>query len=247
MAPRLVLVIPCYNEARRLKPQPFLQLVAAKRDVEILFVDDGSVDATPAALADIVSGGGGRISVLTLKQNEGKANAVRTGMLKAFERQPQYAGYWDADLSTPLSELPAFLDLLEARPDIDIAMGARVNLLGRQVTRRMARHYVGRVFATAASLVLKLQVYDTQCGAKIFRATDLVRRIFERPFRTRWVMDVEILARFSALAGLPSAAAKICEVPLQHWSDVAGSKIGIRGGTRAIFDLFRIWRRPGQP
>ena len=242
MIPRLVLVVPCYNEAGRLNPQPFLHLIASRRDTALLFVDDGSSDATPAVLADIVSGGGGRISVLTLPKNSGKASAVRHGMLNAFEQAPALAGYWDADLSTPLTELPAFLDLLDARPEVDIVMGSRVNLLGRQVHRRPTRHYFGRVFATAASLALRLPVYDTQCGAKVFRVTEAVRQTFREPFNSRWVMDVEILSRYIQLKGHVAAASSICEVPLHAWHEMTGSRLGMVGGARAFFDLCRIWR-----
>ncbi len=187
MSVRLILVVSCHNDAKRLKPQAFLQLVAANRDVALLFVDAGSTDATPAMLADIASGGGDRISVLALSNGVGKDEALRRGVLTAFEQQPEYVGCWDADLSTPLSALQEFIDLVDANPDIDIVMGARVRMLGRQITRPSIRHYMSRLFAAAASLALDVPVYDPRCGAKVFRVTDAVRHAFGDPFRSQWM------------------------------------------------------------
>jgi dolichyl-phosphate beta-glucosyltransferase len=246
---RLHLIVPCYNEARRLDAQPFLRLVAAKRDVKVLFVDDGSRDRTAAVLADIASGGGARIAVLTLPRNHGKAEAVRRGVSAAMEEGAEIVGYWDADLSTPLSALQEFVDVLDLHPAIDIVMGARVKLLGRQIDRKMPRHYAGRLFATAASMALRMPVYDTQCGAKLFRVTDATRQAFSAPFPSPWVMDVEVLARYikvvgqGAAVGRGAAESRICEVPLHEWRDVPGSKLRMRHAWRALWDLWSIGRR----
>jgi dolichyl-phosphate beta-glucosyltransferase len=242
MPARLLLVVPCYNEGSRLEQQPFLRLVGSNRDVALLFVDDGSSDATAAMLADLVSGGGTRITVLTLPRNMGKAEAVRRGVQASLEQQPEYVGYWDADLSTPLSALQGFIDTLDVNPDIDIVMGSRVKMLGRQIERRLFRHYTGRLFATAASLALGLAVYDTQCGAKVFRVTDTTRRAFGEPFRSQWVMDVEILARYVRARG-PGAASSICEIPLQEWRDVPGSRFRLLHAPRALMDVIGIGRQ----
>jgi hypothetical protein len=99
--------------------------------------------------------------------------------------------------------------------------------MGRTIERRLWRHYLGRLFATAASLVLDLPVYDTQCGAKLFRATPLLSRVFETPFNARWVFDVEIIARFMELhpRGPDRVATALYELPLRQWIDVHGSKV----------------------
>ena len=85
-------------------------------------------------------------------------------------------GYFDADLATPPGELLRMLDLLERRPDLSFVLASRVALLGRRITRRARRHYLGRVFATFASIFLQIPVYDTQCGAKVFRASPAIGR-----------------------------------------------------------------------
>jgi|KBSSwiStaDraftv2_1062776.scaffolds.fasta_scaffold54853_4 glycosyltransferase involved in cell wall biosynthesis len=243
MPASLQLVVPCYNEAGRLTPEAYLERVGHAGDVDFLFVDDGSRDATPAILADMARRGGGHIAVLTLSQNVGKAAAVQRGVLAAFERQPDFVGFWDADLAAPLTAIPAFMEVFKARPEIEIVMGARVKLLGRDIKRSLIRHYCGRIFATTASFALGIEVYDTQCGAKIFRATDPVRRIFSAPFRSKWIFDVEILSRYIAATGSARSESQICELPLQTWTAMPGSKLTAWHVVRAVWDLARMFRR----
>ena len=239
--PSLQLVIPCYNEAGRLKPEVFLQL--ADGDVGLVLVNDGSRDGTAAILAGMAARGGDKVMVLTLADNAGKAGAVRAGVLAALERQPAFVGFWDADLAAPLTAVPEFMEVFRTRPDVDIVMGARVKLLGRDVKRSLLRHYCGRVFATAASFVLGIGVYDTQCGAKIFRATDRVQQAFGQPFQSKWIFDLEILSRYLAAAGTDQADARIYELPLMKWTAVPGSKLTVRHALRAILDLALLARR----
>jgi glycosyltransferase involved in cell wall biosynthesis len=240
-----VVVVPCYNEAQRLPLSSFDAFLRETSGVSLLFVDDGSDDETLEVLRGLERATPERVSVLALSENAGKANAVRTGMLRAFELEPTYVGYWDADLATPLSAIPEFRSLLEARPGVEMVLGARVVLLGRNIERRALRHYLGRMAATAISLVLGLRVYDTQCGAKLFRASAQVRRLFEDPFVARWIFDVEILARLVRGQGGRggAAASAICEHPLMCWNDVAGSKLHLLDYPRAALDLVRIYCR----
>ena len=106
--------------------------------------------------------------------------------------------------------------------------------------RRAARHYLGRVFATGASLALQMPVYDTQCGAKVFQATGAFSALLEQPFRSPWVFDVEILARFKKILGDESLG-WIEEYPLRSWRDVGGSKLRLVGILGAARDLAIIW------
>ena len=143
----------------------------------------------------------------------------------AFDKNPDFAGYWDADLATPLDTIAPFCQLLESRSEIDMVFGARVRLLGRAIERSPLRHYLGRVFATAASLTIGLPIYDTQCGAKLFRVCPLVRSLFQQPFMTRWLFDVEIIARLIQACQrdeLRSPKDLIYEFPLQTWSRCGG-------------------------
>ena len=195
------IVVPCCNEARRLNARAFESYAASHPGMRFVLVNDGSRDGTLALLRAIQSTAPAQIDVIDLPSNAGKAEAVRIGMLAALEQQPRFVGFWDADLATPLTACDAFLAVLEERRTIEIVTGARVMLLGRTIRRRAVRHYIGRVFATAASMVLQLPIYDTQCGAKMFRVSRRLEEVLADPFLSRWVFDVEILARYGAPGG----------------------------------------------
>ena len=176
-----------------------------------------------------------QIEVLALAKNSGKAEAVRQGMNSSLKGSFDYVGYWDADLATPLAAIEKFCSLFEST-DAEIVIGSRVRLLGRNVERKAMRHYLGRVFATCASILLDISVYDTQCGAKLFRNSQLLHQVFSKPFKVKWTFDVEILARFLILKkSIPSKTSnQWIELPLTEWIDVKGSKVKlvdfIKGG-----------------
>jgi dolichyl-phosphate beta-glucosyltransferase len=240
---RVALVVPCFNERARLPVSAFCGAQLPGGQLELIFVNDGSTDGTGAVLEQVRAERAENTAIVSYDQNEGKAEAVRRGVLHALTRMPDAIGFWDADLATPLTELAAFVDVLD-NPAIDIVIGSRVKLMGRTVERHAWRHYLGRVFATGASVALGLPVYDTQCGAKLFRVTPVLERIFAQPFIARWVFDVEILARFLALhpGGAAAAARSVYELPLKTWIDVHGSKVKVTDATRAAVDLARIRR-----
>jgi dolichyl-phosphate beta-glucosyltransferase len=244
MGSSVTIVIPCYNEAKRLKVSKFKEYSDADRSHLFVFVNDGSSDATLQVIQDLHRDHPQRCSFIDLPRNLGKAEAVRRGLLSAFDANPNFVGYWDADMATPLEAIPEFCELLESRPEIEMVFGARVRLLGRAIERRPLRHYLGRVFATAASLTLGLPIYDTQCGAKLFRVCPLIRSLFQQPFMTRWLFDVEIIARLIQArchTNLRPAKDLIYELPLQTWTDIAGSKVKPIDFFRSFFDLARIY------
>lgn len=243
-APGVVVVIPCYNEAERLSEAQVLALVGHP-GVDVLLVDDGSSDGTAALLERISrSAPVGRARFLVLPENRGKAEAVRTGMLAALEGGASIVGYADADFATPPEELAHLKSELE-RSGALVALGARIARLGAHIDRKASRHYLGRVFATGASLVLGLAVYDTQCGAKLFRDTPALRHALRDPFSSRWAFDVELIGRLTAggPGAPPIVPAEMIEVPLRTWIDVGGSKLSARGAVKAGLDLMALGAR----
>jgi dolichyl-phosphate beta-glucosyltransferase len=241
-----LIVVPCFNEGARLQCSVFVDFVREVEGVHILFVNDGSRDNTSGLLQAMREGCEDRIQILDNKVNAGKAEAVRTGLLKAIEQgYATYVGFWDADLATPLEVIPDFVALLDASSRLQMVFGSRVRLLGRDVARRASRHYLGRVFASFASLTLRLPIYDTQCGAKLFRVTPELGSILRETFLSRWVFDVEILARYIAFyrGSVLYLKDSIYEFPLPRWCDVTGSKVRPGDFFTAAIDLYRIRHR----
>lgn len=230
-----MVIIPCYNEAERLDRAQLSELL---KGVKVLLVNDGSSDDTQAVLDDVVRNHPGRAFTLHLKQNSGKGEAVRQGLLHALVQGESEVGYADADFATPTNEILR-LEKISRESAAKVVLGSRVKLLGFDVERHALRHYCGRVFATFASIILRLPVYDTQCGAKFFKTTPALREALREPFHSRWAFDVELIGRLLT-APEPILEAQMVEVPLLKWRDVGGSKLGFRAMVKATLDLFRI-------
>lgn len=115
-------------------------------------------------------------------------------------------------------------------------------LLGTDIERSAVRHYLGRIFASVAAAILHARVYDTQCGAKLFRASPALQAALATPFLSRWAFDVELLGRLltggEGVPALPISA--VVEVPLITWHDVKGSKLSPVAMARSLVDLGRI-------
>lgn len=254
--PVVELVVPTFNEADRMPLSDFRAFVARNDNnssfgpvFQLLFVNDGSTDDTLAHLQRIR---GPHVRILNLDENVGKAEAVRLGLRHSLlgddglmaSSIPDFVGFWDADLATPLDEVFTFMQVFQQHPRLEMILGSRVALLGRNISRRAERHYLGRIFATGASMVLGLPVYDTQCGAKLFRASkDLIAMIAE-PFQSRWIFDVELLARFVRLRERSVLALQpvnvIYEQPLARWEDIPGSKLNLKSKVCSYGALSRV-------
>lgn len=237
---KTIVVVPCYNEAKRLRQDDFLHYVEQNEDVAFLFANDGSRDNTLEVLQSLTARHE-RLLLFDIQPNGGKAEAVRRGMLYAVEHyNAQYVAFWDADLATPLNEIEPMVAW--ADKGYDVVMGLRLMRLGAKVRRKPLRHYLGRCFATVASMMLDLPVYDTQCGAKLF-CREVVETIFQEQFITRWLFDVELLARYKQRYGTENAKEKIYEFPLFQWQDVDGSQLKSRDFFKAPVELMKIRRK----
>ena len=231
---RLSVVIPCFNEAARLRRTlgDVLEWTRANHvSAEIIAVDDGSTDETVSLIEQWMRDTP-ELSLVRLPHNRGKGAAVRAGMRAATGERRAFI---DADGAVPFREMERFGRALDE--GADIVIGSRV-LDPSRVEALAHRRYIGAAFRGMVRWLLVRGVEDTQCGFKLFRAAaaDLV---FTEQRLTGFAFDVEVLARAERL-GL-----RIVELPVE-WHEQKGSKVRlVRDGLAMAADLVRLRRRLG--
>jgi glycosyltransferase involved in cell wall biosynthesis len=231
---KLGLIIPCFNEALRLQSSLFIKAIGKYQELVLIFVDDGSTDKTKEVITDIIQlSPPNRVQLVSLAQNAGKAEAIRQGILQTCpDKSFTHLGYWDADLATPFSELKGMMSMLTSNEHLGV-LGARIKLAGWDITRNKYRHYLGRICCTLVDAFFHLNIYDTQCGAKIFCAPAFINAI-QQPFHSRWIFDIELLLRMRASHHLPEP---FIEYPLAHWKDISASHVRGKDYVKALLDL----------
>lgn len=233
-----MIVVPCYNEEKRLNADAFLDYLDRQTKVSFVFVDDGSRDNTLSRLKTLQAIRPDRIIVLSLSENSGKAEAVRQGLLYATNLGAQLVGYWDADLATPLDAIDDFIRVARKFNDVSVVFGSRRALLGHRIERTLSRRTVSRLCATLARQAVRLPVGDTQCGAKLLRNTKAVREAISTPFTAGWLFDVELFSRVSA--ALPDRKGRFYEHPLMEWDEIPGSKVSGAVIVKSGFRMLRL-------
>ena len=236
------MIVPFFNESKRWREE-YWNAATSLQDIRWIFVNDGSSDDTQALL-DKFSSGHLNVRLIHLAKNVGKAEAVRLGMLNAFDDSTpdlRGIGFVDADGAFEIGDIKRVVQIFNSKLDeqagFDSVWTARIALAGRNVTRSSFRHYVGRIIATIIGLNFPEAPYDTQSGFKIFEASRNLKACLSSPFKTRWLFDVEILLRWNLQN---SELMKIWEEPLLAWNDVAGSKVTLLQTTRIIKELIFI-------
>lgn len=233
------IVIPCYNESKRIDLITFEGFVSENDGYHISFVNDGSIDGTKDLLADFCKTNPESFSIISLEHNSGKAEAVRIGLLHLKNQNIfDSIGFLDADLSTPLDEYVVLNDILLSEK-YQAVFGSRMKRMGANIDRSAKRHFIGRLFATLISQTIKLPFYDTQCGAKVFQP-HFLNGILEEKFLTKWLFDVEILIRLKRKIGVDAVNSLILEKPLDIWIEKGDSRITKGDIFRIPLDLLKI-------
>lgn len=234
---KIVIIIPFYNEVKRINLENFQQIFTAFSNYDFLLVNDGSSDNTISILKQFQIDFS-NVAILDLPKNVGKAEAIRSGVLSI--KEADFVAYFDADLATPISELDKLIQFSFQNLKYKLIMGARIKLIGNGVKRSLTRHYFGRIFATIVSqYILKVAVYDTQCGAKVIDFKT-AQQIFDEPFISKWLFDVELLKRLQKFHDLKEV---VKEIPLEVWMEIGNSKIKKTDFLRIPFQLFQIYRK----
>lgn len=231
-------VIPCYNEEKRLISEDFQKFVNSNLSYHLCFVNDGSKDNTLDVLYKLKTQNEGRISVYNCEQNGGKAEAVRLGMLHlAKQQQFDYIGFLDADLSTNFEDFDTLVDTIK-NSNFKIVSGSRITRMGADIEKESARAIISKTINFIIRKTLGMDFKDTQCGAKIM-TKDVVDDTFQTKFLTKWLFDVEIFMRMRQKYGLETARTLLCEKPLNRWVHMDGSKLSFK-------DSFKILGQIGQ-
>ncbi|MBI3360305.1 MAG: glycosyltransferase family 2 protein [Chloroflexi bacterium] len=237
--PALSVIVPAYNEARRIGPtleHALRYLRALPWSFELIVVDDGSRDATVEVVqAQIANAPEARL--IGYIPNRGKGYAVRTGVLASRGR---FVVFLDADLSTPAEEIPKALAAVEA--GADLVIGSRRHPESEIVVRQpLYRRVATAIFDGARHTIVGLRQYaDTQCGFKAMRG-DVARALFARAVIDRFMFDVELLYLAER------AHLTVREQPVR-WADAPGTKVRfVEGVVNMAKDLVRIrWVHRGR-
>ena len=234
------IIIPCYNEALRFPVNRFISFIKKNFAASIYFVNDGSSDNTDSVLEDLRIKFPKHINIINQEKNEGKAAAVRLGINSALKNNKfDRFAFLDADLSTSIEECLLLSE--KVTKETCFVFGSRIKKLDNNIQRKAYRFIIGRVIATFISKMLRLPIYDSQCGCKIF-SREWATLIFSEAFLTRWLFDVEIFYRLINHFGRNKIQTKILEVPLSAWIDSENSKVSLFYGIKVWFDLLKIYR-----
>ncbi|WBX75099.1 response regulator [Tenacibaculum ovolyticum] len=232
-------VIPCYNEEKRLLSKEFIDFIDKNSGYHLCFVNDGSKDKTLEVLNSLRKGKEDFITVYNCEKNGGKAEAVRQGMLyMAKQEDLDYIGFLDADLSTDLTDFDDLVSTIE-NSKYKIVSGSRMSRMGANITKESARKIISLTINYVIRKILSMDFNDTQCGAKIFKK-DVIEISFGKKFITQWIFDVEIFRRITLHFGLKKAKEILCEQPLKRWVHADGSKLSMRDSVKIIGQLGQI-------
>ena len=227
MTPDLSFIIPAYNEELRLSKTIGIVLeYFSMQDysTEIIIVDDGSRDNTVKIAKQFE-----KIIVLSQPKNLGKGAAVKRGML---ESKGKYRIFSDADLSTPIYEIPKLLNIL--KNGFSVSIGSRAvdgNLIKKH--QPFYREAMGKTFNKIVQFLVIRGISDTQCGFKGF-TKEAAEDIFKRSLINGFGFDVEILYLASKLGF------KVKEIPVE-WYNAEGSKVSaVKDSIKMLTEIMRI-------
>lgn len=228
----LTVIVPCYNEAIRLKKICGLIQENLGRKWEWLFINDGSTDETPGIIESFCRLEPERIKLKSNAQNRGKGHAVRNGILAACGK---LVGYVDADLSVSPLLFEKYLGDEEVRAGRRMIAGIRVKTHDGRVERLLYRHIMGRIFQTYVSNATDLATYDSQCGFKLL-AREPARVIAKLMKIDGFAFDVELIL-IAHHMGI-----HIDEVMIP-WKEMGHSKVHMRHIVQMALDVLKIRKR----
>ena len=235
------IVVPCYNEEKRLPYDTFLAFAIMNPDVLLCLVNDGSKDNTLSVLRELEKESPNNVIVYDLEKNSGKSEAVRQGMLYVHKNyKASMIGFLDADLATTFDEWLDMAKYKEKYPQFGAIVGSRIQRMGANIKRDDNRSLLSSIVKKFIKVILKTQFQDTQCGAKIFQR-NLVPFFFDKPFMTPWLFDVEIFLRLQKKFGKTTLQKGVIEFPLMNWTEVGDSKLKFKDSIKIPLQLLKLY------
>jgi len=230
----LSIVIPCYNEDKRIGKtlESILSWIEKDpRQIEVIIVDDGSQDHTED-VCHLFDTRFPLFQVLSYRPNHGKGFAVRQGMLAA---KGQYRLFMDADGSTPITEVDTLLKAME-KTSADIIIGSRSLPQSKVLVHQpWYREKMGKTFNKFVQTLVIPGFIDTQCGFKLLTAA-AAEKVFAHQKLDGFAFDVEILY-LAKLFNIP-----VAEIPVS-WVNSPQSKVNpIQDSLKMLRELVKIKR-----
>lgn len=232
------IIIPCYNEAKRLRLDEFTSFLDTHKNHLICFVNDGSSDNTLEVLNRFQKTNPKQIYIYDMPKNGGKAAAVRAGvkyMLRAT--QVQSIGFLDADLATGFDDY-LHLEKTLKNEKARFVLGSRKLIQNNDIQRSFLRNVFSKTMGMFIRSIIGMDIKDTQCGAKVFDRY-CAEVIFEDAFISKWLFDVEMLLRVKQMYQT-NVLDFVKEVAIKKWDEVEGSHISLKDSLKFPIKLIEI-------
>ena len=231
------IIIPCFNEEKRILTDEFLDFVNSHPNCNFLFVDDGSKDLTSEVISNL-SNQSNQIDGLILDKNSGKAEAIRAGMNNVIKKNTyDCLGYLDADLAIPFSELERLMGKVDE--GFQFVFSSKKPTKNSELEIKFKRYFVGRVLSSMVRFSLKLKIYDTQCGCKLM-TSELASLSFKDKFISSWLFDIELIWRIIISRDRAFFREKAIEIPVKKLIDRGSSRIKISDLFSLPFEFLKI-------
>lgn len=238
----MTMIVPCYNEGKRLDLNYWKHIVLATKDIKWIFIDDGSSDNTSELLSQIPGG----VEVKRLSSNFGKAEALKLGFLEAILRENEVIGFIDADQSFDKEEVVQMCNRYRHITEWNSSSQnyIAVFMSRKSISNDLAslgsafRKLFGTMVSKINSAIWSELPSDTQCGFKFFLVTDNLVSALRDSFSNSWFFEIELLMRIRSIQDNPLV---INVVPLQYCFHVKDSKTGKSNTLNSVWQVVTVF------
>ena len=231
---RRSIIIPYFNELKRFPLDLFIKHAREMSNITFVLVDDGSTDGlTPIIMGLLKIHRLNNVIIIVQEQNLGKATCLHTGFTHSISMHCSEIGFFDADFSTSIEELVKLFDIMNFT-DSDAVIGSRQSTNDNSIESEWHRFLAGKIFAAFVRLYFRINLLDTQCGAKVFKVNKLLLNSLQQPIINPWLYDLQLILPIIYSKGL------VTEVRLKKWVNGTESKFNMRKGLHALFKLRQI-------